>query len=63
MKGRVRDWGSEIGWDLAADRGELLRYSIEHLNGLILVIDRLDCGVYLQSINLWNDKGGENTRE
>src|SRR5258708_18632495 len=37
MKGRVRLWGSKIGWHLAA-RGELLRYSIKQLNGLLLVI-------------------------
>ncbi len=38
MKGRVRLWGSKIGWHLAAHRGELLRYSTKHLNGLLLVI-------------------------
>jgi hypothetical protein len=47
--------------EIAADRGELLGYSIKDLNGLILVIDRLDCAVYLQILKLWHDERGENT--
>jgi hypothetical protein len=33
----VGQWGSKIGWDLTVHGGELLRYSIKHLNGLVLV--------------------------
>jgi hypothetical protein len=38
MKDRVGQWGSIIGWDLAVQRGELLRHSVKHMNCLILVI-------------------------
>ena len=51
MKGWVR-WGSIAGRDLTVRRGELLRYSIKYLNGLILVVDRLVCGVDFQILDL-----------